>query len=334
MNSASERPPGAASEHRAVTLGDLAALVTGIALVMVLPSRQSNWPHPTDFLGPWPKWLPWIFCLRQALGASCVVLVPVVLWRRACYGGLARPAEFLALCAGMPFLADSIEIALIRQSYRVRTGQALPGSGLEGIATSFTSQWSEYSHWLWQLSLLLLAALALAAFLIGRRKLPGWLLTTLLIGAWLGAYEAGVELAEGWIFALILRITGQPMGEMAGVLLFAVVGHLPRFVLYTVPAIAAIRDVRRAGPPRPTWLEWTSLCLAAALFLVAESTEVVRIYSVAGPGESWAVETLVRAVTLLAALGLGYFFQTFLIARPIVSILGRMPQGAGNRPEV
>ena len=51
-------------EHRSVTLGDLAALIAGIAVVLVLPTRQSYWPLPSDFLGSLPRWLPWFFCLR------------------------------------------------------------------------------------------------------------------------------------------------------------------------------------------------------------------------------------------------------------------------------
>ena len=113
MNTPLRMPPEHEGEHRSITLGDLAALVAGVALVLVLPRSQSYWPYPIDFLGPWPRWLPWCFCLRQALGAACMVLVPVILRRRACYGGMARPAEFLAVCAAMPFLADAIETGLI-----------------------------------------------------------------------------------------------------------------------------------------------------------------------------------------------------------------------------
>jgi hypothetical protein len=196
------------SEHRSVTLGDLAALVAGVAVVLVLPARQSYWPYPTDFLGPWPRWLPWCFCLRQALGAACLVLVPVVFWRRACHGGLARPAEFLALCAAMPFLADSFETALIRLSYRLRSGHSLPGSGLDGMPTAWVSEWWDRPHWVWEQALLLSGAVALAGFLLGRRRLPGWLLTALLGLAWLGAYEAGPKLALLGIDLLTTRSPG------------------------------------------------------------------------------------------------------------------------------
>jgi hypothetical protein len=275
------KAPRDQSEHRSVTLGDLAALVAGVAAVLMLPTRQSYWPHPTDFLGPWPRWLPWCFCLRQIVGAACLALVPVVLRRRACYGGLARPAEFLALCAAMPFLADSIETSLIRLSYRVRSGISLPGFGLDGISTAFTVEWWQSSHWVWEQTLLIVGAVALAGFLLGRGKLPGWLLTVFLILAWLGAYEAGPVLATRWVVRFIRRVNGQYIGETAELLIWAV-GRLPKFALYTVPAIAAVRDVRRNERARPTWLEWTALGLATALFLIAEPTELVRTYSFTG----------------------------------------------------
>ena len=74
---------------------------------------------------------------------------------------------------------------------------------------------------------------------------------------------------------------------------------------YAVPAITALRDIRRPGPGRPSWLEWASLGLAATLFLIAEPTELIRDYSVAGPTESRAANALVREGALLAAIILG-----------------------------
>jgi len=201
MGSTPAEPLRHHGEHRSVTLGDLAALIAGIALVLVLPTTQSYWPLPSDFLGPWPRWLPWFFCLRLALGAACVALVPVVLRRRACYGGLARPAEFLALCAAMPFLADSSETALIRLSFWLQAGHGPPGFGLQGMPTAFVSKWRDSSHLVWEQSLLVSGAMAIAGFFLGRRKLPGWLLTAWLVVAWLGAYEAGARLASGGCFS-------------------------------------------------------------------------------------------------------------------------------------
>jgi hypothetical protein len=293
-------------EHSWLTLGDLAALVAGIAAVLVLPTRQSYWPYPTDFLGPWPRWLPWCFCLRQALGAACAALVPVILTRRARYGGLARPAEFLAICAALPFLSDSIETALIRWSYFRATGQTLGGRGLDGIAVAFTQEWSDESHWVWEHSLLLGGSVALGLFLLARRRLPGWLLTMLLAVAWLAAYEALTELARWWVAHVIPDARWQQMGETGALLVMAPVYHLPRFILYSVPAVAAIRDARRAGRVPPTWLERIGLGLAGALFLVAELTELIREYSVFSNWWPWVFESLVRAATMIIAIMLAF----------------------------
>jgi hypothetical protein len=309
MGTVPEDPPPGRWEHKSVTIGDLAALVVGIAMVLVLPATQSYWPLPSDFLGPWPRWLPWLFCLRQALGAACVALVPVVLWRRACYGGLARHAEFLALCAAMPFLAASIETALIRLSFRLKSGQSPPGFGLDGMPVSLVKEWEANSHWVWEQAVLLTGVVALALFFLGRRNSPGWLLSALLILAWLGAYDAGPQLVGRWFFPVIARVNGRPVGETAGVLLSSLIYLLPRSVLYSVPAIAAVYVIRRGGWERLGWLDWTSLGLAAALFLITEPTEMIRYYSVTRGTGTWATETSMRAVTLLAALVLGTFLN-------------------------
>ena len=305
-------PTPANGEHRSITLGDLAALVAGVAVVLVLPTQQSYWPYEVDFLGPWPKWLPWCFCLRQALRAACMVLVPVVLHRRACHGGMARPAEFLALCAAMPFLAESIETALIRLSYRLQTGISLPGRGTDGISTQFVTAWWNGPHWVFELILLLLGIWALVVCFLVRRRISGWLRTAFLTLAWLGAYEAVPQLALRWVVDAVASANGQPLGKIGGESILAFVGLLPRFILYTVPAIAAIRDVsRRHGRPHPTWLEWTSLGLVATLFVVAEPTELIRGYATTSPRfrSSWVIETLVRAVTMLAALVVGFLLS-------------------------
>jgi hypothetical protein len=66
------------SEPNSLTIGDLGVQIAGIALVLALPKTQSYWPLPSDFLGPWPRWLPWLFSLHQALGMACVALAPVI----------------------------------------------------------------------------------------------------------------------------------------------------------------------------------------------------------------------------------------------------------------
>jgi hypothetical protein len=210
----------------------------------------------------------------------------------------------------MPFLADSIEPALIRLNFRLQTGQSLPGFGLQGMPPALIREWRASSHWVWEQSLLFSGVLAIAGFFPGRRQLPGWVLTTLLMIAWLGAYEAGPQLGRRWFFPMIARVNGRPIGETVGVLISSVMYLLPRFVLYSVSAVAAVRDIRRDGRARPTWLEWTGLGLASALFLIAEPTELVWYYSVTRGAGSWATETLVRAATMLVAIVLGFFLSS------------------------
>jgi hypothetical protein len=142
-------------------------------------------------------------------------------------------------------------------------------------------------------------ATALAIFLLARRKLPGWLLTILSIVAWVGAYEAGVYLASLWVFTLITKVLGHHLGEVAQILAGDVVSLLPKVVLYSVPAVVAIRSIMHSGE-RTTWLDWTCLILSAVLFLIAEPTECIRLYSTAGPTSPTFVEILSRVTTMLA----------------------------------
>jgi hypothetical protein len=209
--------------------------------------------------------------------------------------------------AAMPFLMDSIETALIRLSFRLQTGQTPPGFGLIGMPTAFVSWWHDSLHLVWERSFLLIGGLGIAGYVVGRRKLPGWFLTALLAVAWLTAYEALTRLFSPWVFLLIARSSGRPIGNNAvGILISAVVFLLPRFVLYSVPAAVAFREGLH-GKARQTWLEWTGLALAVALFLVAEPTELIRNYSVSGSGEPWAMEIIVREAALLAAIFIGFF---------------------------
>ena len=224
----------------------------------------------------------------------------------------------------MPFLADSIETALIRLNFHLQTGKSPPGFGLQGMPTAFAYEWWKNYHWAWEQILLLGGAAALVVFLIGRGRLPGWLLTVLLILGWLGAYQVGTRLVSRWAGFLIAHVNGGPVDGTAAYLRWALFSGLPRFVLYSVPGIVAVRDVLREGQAHPTWLEWTCLGLAAALFLIAEPTELIRNYSTSGPTEPRVMEILVREATLLAAVILGLLMSR--LSKPAGSRI------EGNRP--
>jgi hypothetical protein len=295
-------------EHRAITLSDLAALVAGVAFVMVLPRSQSYWPYRVDFLGPWPKWLPWCFCLRQTLGAVCMVLAPVILRRRMAYGGFARPAERLALFTAMPFFADAIETGLKRLHYRMRFGHSLAGYSLDGMPTSISMEWWDRVRWIWELAILISSGLALAVFLLGRRRLPGWLLTAIVPIAWLGAYRSAPPLVFGVLLWVIEHVFGSPINGQVIEVLWAAVGYVPRFTLYLVPAIVALLSLRPFELAPPTWLEWTSLAIPIALFATSEPTELIRLYSTMPNLRFWLIEAGLREGAILAAVAMGPFW--------------------------
>src|SRR4051794_34020455 len=107
------------------------------------------------------------------------------------------------------------------------------------MPSDFTDKWWKSYNWVWEQSLLLGGAVALVAFVVGRRKLPGWLLTALLILAWLGAYERATKLVARGAELLITRVNGGPVGWTVRLASWALFYSLPRFILYSVPAIVA-----------------------------------------------------------------------------------------------
>jgi hypothetical protein len=293
-------------EPTAVTLSDLLALVVGVAVVATVPWYY--WLHPFDFKGPWPRWLPYLWATRQLLAMACLALVPVIIARRAIFGGLVRPAEFLACCGGLPQLVFGIESLLMMSWLRLRHGIVI-FTVRDEMPVSVGKEWREGPYWTWKHQLLILAVLATVAFLLGRRRFPGWLLTILLMIVWAG-FQGTVPEQMSWGAGLwIIRIHGRPIGPLTGTLISHSTHVLLGFLFYAVPALIALRDLRRPAP-RWSWLEWAALGLAALLLPISEIAEAIRLHSVYRGGEYWLQEALPRALTMLVAVALD-----FLIAR-------------------
>ena len=106
--------------------------------------------------------------------------MPVIIARRAVFGGLVRPAEFLACCGGLPQWVDSIENLRRTSWLGFRPGDTI------FVSTEKSRQWEQGPYWTWKHQLLIVAVLATVAFLLGRHRLPGWALTVLLMIAWAG----------------------------------------------------------------------------------------------------------------------------------------------------
>ena len=134
MSTTPGKPRRELVEHRSVTLGDLAAFIAGVAVVLVLPTRQSYWPYPVDFRGPWPRWLPWCFCLRQALARG---VHRTRAGRSPATVGLRRvgPARRIPRALRRDAVPGQNDRDRPDQSsYRLKYGISLPGFGLDGIS--------------------------------------------------------------------------------------------------------------------------------------------------------------------------------------------------------
>jgi hypothetical protein len=94
-----------------LTVADLATLVNGSAFAISLPVIH----FPSDRIAisniPMPGWVPWLFAIGEVAMKLCLALTPVIVARRARYGGLASPAEWLAIAGGLTFLLEFISRA-------------------------------------------------------------------------------------------------------------------------------------------------------------------------------------------------------------------------------
>jgi len=286
-----------------LTLADLVAIVAGAAVLLAMPVLRLYWPDPREFPGVWPRWLPWTWATRQILTGACLALVPVILARRFRYGGMARPAEFLAACCGLPLLVDWVEILLIRAYVRARGG-SLPGSGLVGMPAHSWDAWRDGPHRAFQEGVLLTGVAAAVGVYLGRKRLPGWLLTALVLVAWLGLYSTvPVLLTRAFVLSIYHATGNVPVGPMGGALIDLLINLLPTFLMFSVPACLAFHDLRSSGAPRPTWLARTGLALASLLFLVTETSRHLQLYGESRGGLGFWVGSPTRAVaTLLAAI--------------------------------
>ena len=186
-------------EPVSVTLADLSMLVLGSALVTSLPQMH----RPADRIAianiPMPGWIAWLFVLAEVAMRVGLALAPVIVTRRARYGGLPRPADWLSILVGLQLLYDEIRgsgwmrglarwyLVDVRCSlgYAVsfRPDDTLPGAvrlivadGYDGFPIGFTPG-DEYRLWGWLGTLLLLVSAALG---LGRKRIPGWAKTGLL----------------------------------------------------------------------------------------------------------------------------------------------------------
>ncbi len=298
-------------EPKAITLSDLIALVAGVAIVLRIP--WVFWPDPRDRIASSASWVPYVWLGEQILELSCLALLPVILLRRARFGGLIRPAEFLTVCCGLPALTWGAELLLMSTFVRSPDGVDPRGPGLIGLQRRAYWQWQNGYHWTWEYGLLIAAFTAITALLLGRRRLPGSLRSALLMTVWLGIYEtAPWLLRRSVLFVVTPYFTGGSLSGMNGLIIGLLTRSLPRFILFSIPFLVTLEALQNHKRSR-NWVESTGLIFAVLIFLVAETIFLVRTSSEVSPLRLWLKETfLIHMLAMLASILLG-----LLIARRI-----------------
>jgi hypothetical protein len=284
---------------------DLLGLVVGFALFFAL--RQPRPPAVIRLasgrtVADWVEWTA-----GRAITATAVVLLPVVLIRRTLDRDAPRPAEWflivvgsLQLAAGLGYLREVLYWRLLaRVDGAVALGPLLVRITPEGIGAVAA----------------LVTFVGLAVF---RRSLPPWARASTLVLILVLLFWGPVP---GLAWELKFAITSALLdGSQPTVLLRILapgVAGLPEGLLLALPAVAMLRDGRRAGLRGRRRLEWVGLGLLAAIVaawafdLVAEvamrpiapglTTLDMLVYS-AGR-RAWIVPTLLIAWYLVGRFG-------------------------------
>jgi hypothetical protein len=294
------RPLRARTEPSANTIADLVALVAGVALAAAL-EWYSGWGSRQGLGGtPAPHWYVLLYYLNEGVQKGLVAMIPVVVSRRARYGGPVRPAEFLALSSGVPRLLLSFE--------------RLPVLGLviqmPGNQVNYQVNIERYR--LWMLTELVVSALAVALAAGLRRRLALWVTCSLLVGAWvaLGPVEGFIHEGRD---AILDRVQ-LPNWEAR---LFNDLLAMPFLVFRMIPLVLAATDAFRGDRAGRTWVERACLGLALISFLGGRLVYYSRM-SLNRPGGGSLNAITIDLVELMIAMAL-----SLAIVRRYGPVLGR-----------
>ena len=210
-------------------------------------------------------------------------MLPVIVARRVRHGGPLRPAEFAALCIGVPHLLLNFE--------------RLPIFGLlvanPGRKDSYSIRIEAYR--IWMLCLLIVSTLAALLLVIRRRSLPKSVAGFALLVVWLGSLPCQFFVQQG--FHILLDAVFLPSWGIRTLNLL--VDSLPFLVIGTLPTVAAILDVTPSGWRDRTWLEWTCLVLALGFWLVTKTQFFITNWY--GP---FGIDLIIYEATTLVAVAL------------------------------
>lgn len=173
---------------------------------------------------------------EEAIEKSYLVLIPLMLWRRARLGGVCRPAELLLVACGTPLVVDNIDWALWASESRFEIDSAGNLGGL--FSQCHTATW--------------IVCLAASLMLSLRRRSMGYVVCSALMTLAVATSFAWFLMPmENLNVYLATRCRLGPTGETA----LAVATRSAMFLVPSLLAGAAIRDAFRRSHLM-TGLEW------------------------------------------------------------------------------
>ncbi len=289
-------------EPRSMTLADLSALVLGCALAVWLP--QMHFPHDqiTIYNILMPKWVAWLFVITEVLMKVGVALIPVILARRVRYGGLPTAADWLSIVVALPILDEVVRrlewSKRLARWYVVDFQRSLGNSvafppgrrhingrggitigdvtyvGYDGFPAGFRPG-DQYRLWGWLATGLLVLILALLTF--GWKRIPGWAKTGLLA---LAAFTslAGVTylVTPGLVRASTAMLEHLTLPSSISVQLAIGVANTPTGLLFAVPIVAKLADLKTGRTDKWVWTGWIG---SSAAMITLLTSQVIYLYA-------------------------------------------------------
>ncbi len=154
-------------EPRTITIADSMVLVIGVAVALALPWFNGWVEEPQPVMEP--RWRIILWFVEEAVGKLSLALIPLMMYRRARFGGLCRPGELLLVVCASRVIAGEV--------YRVSHLEIRP----DGI-------WADDLYWA-TLKLAGVACLAaLGALIVFGRELSDIAVCSLLVIAVAGSH--------------------------------------------------------------------------------------------------------------------------------------------------
>jgi hypothetical protein len=256
----------AAPEPTKNSLVDLMVVIAGIALGCALEPISPGWRLVVE-MNDVARWQ--FTSLHETARHPILVIAfstaAAIVVRRFRYGGMPRPGE----CPALVLAASLLSGVVLRWAYEV----AMPRGTLMGVGAppAEPPTWRP-DRWLWGVSWSVAGLIILASLVTLRRVLPPWAKTiaiTALAGMLLcGPIHVYVKQCHGDFPRLLTPAPHSPAEIWSYQIRYSLWldgSRWPDLLLFGVPTVGALLNLRRKRRPRWTWTEWAGLALVMAV---------------------------------------------------------------------